>query len=70
MICDKCEYEYSIGEKGAYVNVYGTRCPNCSHLIKPEQEADFIKEFNKKQKILISLIKEKLSKEIEEEKCQ
>jgi hypothetical protein len=67
MICDKCEHEYDIGNKGEYRNTYGTRCPNCWHLIKPDQEPKFIENANAKRLELIEkylpLIREKIAKE-------
>ena len=70
MICDKCNYEYEIGEKGTYRNVYGTRCPRCNHLIKPLEEPKFIREAkNKKESLLakyLPLIRKNLRKKIEE----
>lgn len=74
MICDKCRFEYEIGKKGEYTNVYGTRCPSCNHLIKPEQEPKFIRDFKKRKENIVRkympLIKEKLLREVEEEKCR
>lgn len=71
MICDKCEYKYEIGTKGEYVNMYGTRCPKCNHLIKPEQEAQFVKDAKEKKQALVNemlpTIRKKLAEEIEEQ---
>ncbi len=67
MICDKCEHEYEIGAKGAYVNMYGTRCPECNHLIRPEREAPFIRDAKEKRQALVAeflpLIRERIAKE-------
>ena len=72
MVCDKCGHEYEIGVKGAYKNFYGTRCPKCNHLIKPEQEAPFIRDIKEKKQALVNellpTIREKLAEEINEEK--
>ena len=71
MICDKCNYEYEIGSKGEYANFYGTRCPKCNHLIKPEQEAPFIRDIREKKQALVSellpTIREKIAEEIKEQ---
>jgi len=70
MICDKCQHKYEIGQKGEYVNTYGTRCPKCNHLIKPEQEAKFVRDAKEKKQALVSkylpIIRKKLAEEIEE----
>ena len=70
MICDKCGYEYEIGAKGEYSNIYGTRCHKCNHLIEPEQEAKFIREAKeKKQKTvneILPIIRKKIREELEE----
>lgn len=49
IVCDKCNHSFKrIGILGdTYKNVYGTRCPSCSHLIKPEEKAQFIKKAEK-----------------------
>jgi len=66
MICDNCDYEYEIGEKGSYVNIYGTRCPKCKHLIKPDELPKFIREKKEQKKDLamkfLPLIMKKLLK--------
>ena len=67
MICDKCNYEYEIGEKGSYNNVYGTRCPKCNHLIKPIQEPKFIRDMKDKKQSLINKILPIMIKKIKEE---
>lgn len=70
MICDKCEHEYEIGVKGAYVNIYGTRCPKCKHLIKPDVPAKVIRDAEERKKSLIKeylpVIRKKIKEEIEE----
>ena len=67
MICDKCDYEYEIGAKGEYRNIYGTRCPKCGHLIKPDQEAKFIRDAKDKKQALVAeylpLIRDRIAKE-------
>ena len=74
VICDKCEYEYDIGGKGEYKNTYGTRCPNCKNLIKPDQEPKFVQEakdkISKMQSLYLPQIKKRLLKEVEDKKCQ
>lgn len=50
MICDKCDKEFDrfvkINEKVIenYNNIYGTRCPYCRHLVKPEQQLKLVQE--------------------------
>lgn len=67
MICDKCDYGYEIGSKGEYRNIYGTRCPKCNHLIKPDQEPSFVSNVNAKRLELIAkylpVIRDRIAKE-------
>ena len=64
MICDKCgnEFERNIKIKHKvidnYVNIYGTRCPHCNNLVKPEVKMKLVQENeNKKQKLREEFLK-------------
>ena len=52
--------------------MYGTRCPKCNHLIKPEQEAQFVRDAKEKRQSLLAeylpVIRKNMKKEIEEQK--
>jgi len=66
IICDKCDYtidrdKYFNGELiEEYTNTYGTECPNCNHVIKPDK-----KPFtNLKEEQDIELFKEEMLKKL------
>ena len=58
IICDKCDNEFERN------NIYGTRCPKCNNLIKPDKEPDFRIENKLKLKELQSEFLEKLKKKL------
>ena len=48
VVCNKCGYEFERN------NIYGTRCPKCNNLIKPDKKPKFIEENEEKLKKLRS----------------
>ena len=60
-ICDKCNYEFERN------NIYGTYCPKCNNLIKPDEEPKFIKENKLKLKKMQYEFLKKLKKKIKGE---
>lgn len=66
MICDKCgkEFERNVKIKGKvienYVNIYGTRCPYCKHLVEPETKIKIVQENESKLQKLREEFLEKL----------
>lgn len=66
MFCNNCEKEferkkkYNNGILEEYKNVYGTRCPYCNSLIKPDEEPKICSENIKK----IEKLKKEMHKKI------
>lgn len=47
-----------------YKNIYGTTCPHCGHVIKPDKHVAFVEEMENKKRKFSSIIIGKLRKKI------